>query len=411
MKADLDALMTERGYDAITVTGSAAHNPAMYYLANGVKISDARLVKKRGEPPALVVSAMERDEAAKSGLRVLARETFDPLRILNEEGGDLLRARVRLLERIFTDLGVRGTVATYGREDAGSALAFAQAFNGRQNGVRLVGEFAGTIFDAAWTTKDPAEVRRMRAVGRKTVTVVGNTAEFLQSHRTVEGVLVKSDGAPLTVGDVKREIRRWLVEQNLEHTDDVIFAIGRDAGVPHSHGEDGDRIALGRTIVFDIFPQEAGGGYFFDFTRTWCLGFAPPEVERAYGDVMEVFETTLAALQPNTLSRTYQRRACELFEARGHPTIGSNDKTTKGYTHSLGHGVGLSVHERPAFGDYEGNTDVLLPGCAVTVEPGLYYPDAGGFGVRIEDLVWMNPDTGRPEVLADFPKDLILTSK
>lgn len=412
MKQDLDRLMTERDFDALLVTGPAAHNPVMYYLANGAKVTEhAMAVKRRGEPPVLIVAAMERDEAAKSGLRVVTREQFNPLRILNEVQGDLLAARLRLLQAVFADLGVRGTVALYGREEQGRAVAFAEAFNGRQNGARLVGEFGTSIFDLVWTTKDRDEVERIRAVGRKTMTVLGNTADFLRSHRAAGGVLVTAAGTPLTVGDVKRMIRRWLLDLNLDHPEDFIFAIGRDAGVPHSRGEDGDPIALGKTIILDIFPQEPGGGYYFDVTRTWCLGSAPPEVERAYRDVVDVYQTVSREITANTLCRTYQRRACDLFEAHGHPTVRSDPRTTKGYNHSLGHGVGLSVHERPSFSDYEGNTDVVAPGCVITIEPGLYYPDDGGYGVRVEDTVWINPATGRPEVLAAFPLDLVLPVK
>jgi len=100
-----------------------------------------------------------------------------------------------------------------------------------------------------------------------------------------------------------------------------------------------------------------------------------------------------------------------MFEERGHPHIWSDPRAEEGYIHSLGHGVGLNVHERPSFGDLESNKDTLAPGSVVTIEPGLYYPDDGGFGIRIEDCVWMNPDTGRAEALADFSKELVLPVK
>jgi Xaa-Pro aminopeptidase len=73
----------------------------------------------------------------------------------------------------------------------------------------------------------------------------------------------------------------------------------------------------------------------------------------------------------------------------------------------LGHGVGLMIHERPALSEYEGNTDTLEPGIAITVEPGLYYPDKG-FGVRIEDFLWLNPATNTLETIGEFRKDLVI---
>ncbi len=412
MKADLDRLMAERDFDAIAVSGQASGNPVMYYLSNGARVGEATLlVKKRGEAPVLIIQSMERDEAAKSGLQVIEWSHYNPLRTLNEEGGNRLRATVRNYEAVFGELGVRGRVALYGRQEQGRTMALAYAFNQRESEAHLVGEFSDTIFDAAWTTKDPAEVERIRAVGTKTITVIDNTAEFLKSHRAKDGVLVKKDGSALTIGDVKREIRRWEMEQGLEDPDGVIFAIGRDSGVPHSHGEDADPIALGRTIIYDIFPREAGGGYFFDITRTWCVGFAPPEVEKTYRDVMDTYNTVMAEMKMGDLCRLHQRRTCELFEAQGHPTVGSDPKTNQGYVHSLGHGVGLNVHEAPHFSDFEANTDRIEPGCVVTIEPGLYYPDQGGYGVRMEDCVWMNPATGLFELLGDYPRDLVLPVK
>jgi Xaa-Pro aminopeptidase len=158
--------------------------------------------------------------------------------------------------------------------------------------------------------------------------------------------------------------------------------------------------------VFDIFPCQTGGGYFHDFTRTWCLGYAPDEVQEVYEDVLDVYETVYAAMVPNTPCRDYQVMACELFEGKGHPTVLNNPQTKEGYVHSLAHGVGLAVHEGPSFSHLESNIDQLLPGSVITHEPGLYYPERE-IGVRIEDTVWVRPD-GKLEVLAEYPKDLVL---
>jgi Xaa-Pro aminopeptidase len=84
----------------------------------------------------------------------------------------------------------------------------------------------------------------------------------------------------------------------------------------------------------------------------------------------------------------------------------SDEGITSGYVHSLAHGLGLDVHEAPWFHHNETNQSMLRPGSVITVEPGLYYPDQD-MGVRIEDTAWMRPD-GKPEVLVDFPKDLVL---
>lgn len=411
MKADLDGLMAERGFDALFVTGASLNNPVMYYLANGATVGEgSMLLKKRGEEPVLFVNLMERDEAAKSGLTVVDTGKYDFLNILREAEGNRLLAAIKFREAVFEDMGVTGKVSIYGMSEQGRALVLNNAFNQHQDRVQIVGEYADTIFDAAWTTKDPEEVERIRRVGQRTMSVVGNTADFLRSHRASAGALVKADGHVLTVGDVKREIRRWLNEEGIEDPEGVIFSIGRDAAVGHSSGEEGDPIMLGQTIVYDIFPREAGGGYFFDFTRTWCVGHAPAHVEKAYRDVLDTFNTVVGEMKMGDLCRVQEERTCDLLEERAHPTHRSAPNTQQGYYHSLGHGIGLNVHERPYFGIFEGNTDTLAPNSVVTIEPGVYYPDEpqGGFGIRLEDCVWMNPETGKFEALADYSKELVL---
>jgi Xaa-Pro aminopeptidase len=222
-------------------------------------------------------------------------------------------------------------------------------------------------------------------------------------------MLVKPDGQPLTIGEVKSRINLWLAERGAENPQGTIFAIGRDSGVPHSSGNPTDPLRLGQTIVFDIYPCEEGGGYYHDFTRTWCLGYAPDEAWKLYEDVLSIYNQITHELKINAPYMTYQQRTCELFEGLGHPTVKSNPETQDGYVHSLGHGVGLNIHERPWSGMSAGEADRLAPGAVFTIEPGLYYPDRG-LGVRLENTLWVNPDGGF-EIMADYPMDLVLPLK
>ena len=412
MKSDLDRLMAERNLDALLVTGPSHANPTMYYLVNGAHVGEVTtVIKKRGQPPVIFASGMERDEAARSGLQVIDRAKYDPLKILKAENGNRLRTGARMLGMMLAELGITaGRVSVYGREEQGAAFALWNEFMKVNPGIEIVGEHSDSIVHKARATKDAAEVARIKVLADKTMAVVENTWNFLAGHRAQDGVLMNDGGAPLTVGDVKKMIRQWSMEQNIEHPEDFIFAIGRDAGVPHSRGTDSDPIALGKTIIFDIFPAEAGGGYYFDFTRTWCVGHAPPEVQKVYDEVHEIFNIVSDSMQAGAPCGRYQTLTDEFFQKRGHPTLTTNPQTTEGYVHSLGHGVGLDVHEAPALSDRAGNTDVLEPGAVITVEPGLYYPDKG-FGVRIEDYVWLNSETKTFETIGDFRKDLIIPLK
>ena len=407
MKSDIDHLMQAYNLDAFLVTGSAVHNPAMVYFTGRVHLSRADLIKKQGEVPVLFFNSMERDEAAKTGLATRNPDHYNLQVLLQQTGGDAVRAAILRYCKMFTDLGLTaGRVAVYGMSEVGQIYTILSGVQQHLPGLEFVGEMSDSMLLEAMSTKDDDEVARIRRMGQITTAVVGKTADFLTSQRVKDEILIKADGAPITIGEVKRLIDLWLAELGAENPEGTIFAIGRDAAVPHSAGADEDVIRLGRTIVFDIFPCEKGGGYYYDFTRTWCLGYAPDPVQSLYEDVLAVYRQIMSELKLNAPCRPYQERTCELFETRGHPTIKTKPTTQEGYVHSLGHGVGLHIHERPWFGMNAKEADRLAPGVVVTIEPGLYYPEKE-MSVRLEDTVWVRPD-GQIKALVDYPLDLIL---
>jgi Xaa-Pro aminopeptidase len=148
------------------------------------------------------------------------------------------------------------------------------------------------------------------------------------------------------------------------------------------------------------------GGYYHDMTRTFAIGYAPPELQRAYDDVRAAFAHIISELESGAPTKAYQEMTCAFFEARGHETIGSKHPLEEGYIHSLGHGVGLEIHEDFSFSALKGRDDVIVPGSVFTIEPGLYYPSKG-YGVRIEDTYYCTPD-GEFESLTPFPQDLVI---
>lgn len=407
MKKDLDALMQAHNLDALLVTGPGRHNPAMVYLTGGTHLSSADLIKKRGAEPLLFYNPMERDEAAITGLKTKDLSDYHLPALIKEENGSWIRALAIRYQRMLADQELKsGRIAVFGQQDAGSAYAVFSELQKLMPELTLVGELEDSVLLQAMMTKDENEVARIRHMGQVTVDVVSEVADFLTSQRVRNETLYKIDGEPLTIADVKRRINLWLAERGAENPQGTTFAVGRDAAVPHSAGRPDDVLKLGQTIVFDIYPCEAGGGYYYDFTRTWSLGYATDEAQALYQDVLAVYHQIMSELHVDTLCKQYQQRACEMFEARGHPTIKSEPQTQEGYVHGLGHGVGLYIHERPSFAATSGDADRLLPGAVVTIEPGLYYPQRG-LGVRLEDTVWVSPD-GQMETLAAFPLDLVL---
>jgi Xaa-Pro aminopeptidase len=399
MRSDLDRLMQEANLDALLVVGGSIQNPAMYYFTGGIHLLRGFLIKKRGEAPVLFHPTMEREEAARSGLAVRDLNDFSWNGVLNLAGGERLA-------QVLTSLDVRGRVAVFGRIDVGPLLACLPVLREHLPEVELVTDLAALeVLSRARTTKADDEVERIRRTGRATVEVVGNVADFLTSHRVRNGVLINQHDEILTIGEVKRRINLWLAMRGLDNPEGCIFSIGRDAAIPHSTGLDAAPVETGKTIIFDIFPCEARGGYFYDFTRTWVLGNASDEILAAYHDVAEACQVARRIIHPGLVCGDVQSAVCQFFEARGHATLHSDARTTSGYVHTVGHGVGLDVQELP-FTRPEDTTTCFSPGMVFTIEPGLYYPDRG-LGVRLEDTVWLRPD-GMLETLADYPTDLVL---
>jgi Xaa-Pro aminopeptidase len=401
MKSDIDALMQAKNLNALLVLGDAEHNPPMTYLVGGGHVSHAVLIKKFNEEPLLFCNAMEREEAAKSGLKTVPVRRAPISEFIDNA------------PEFFGEHGVSaGRVGVYGKTDLSEALLLLESLRNAFPAVEFIGESTtDSIFMRAMETKDEKEVARIRKMGKTTTEVVGMVAEYLTACDVrADEILLKDDRTPVTIKDVKGKIALWLAERGAADVEGCIFAIGRDAGFPHSMGTPTDMLRLGQTIVFDIFPGEAGGGYFYDFTRTWSLGYATPEAQKLFDEVRSVYDKVIDNMDLNAGFKDYQILVCEEFNKNGHKTpMHSQGVLTDGYVHSLGHGLGLNVHERPSSRHTDGDDNILKAGVVVTIEPGLYYPEKG-MGVRIEDSYWVRPD-GKIELLAEYPYDFVLPMK
>lgn len=169
---------------------------------------------------------------------------------------------------------------------------------------------------------------------------------------------------------------------------DVIVASGPRSALPH--GVASDRvIGPGEFVTVDF--GAVVDGYHADCTRTVAT---PPVSERhreIYGIVLAAQEAALRGLRPGLTGREADALAREVIAAAGYG---------EAFGHSLGHGVGLAVHEGPTLSPRE--EAVLAAGAVVTVEPGIYL--AGWGGVRIEDLVVLTENGC--ENLTRLPKGL-----
>ena len=165
----------------------------------------------------------------------------------------------------------------------------------------------------------------------------------------------------------------------------TIAAAGANSSLPHARP--GKAKTRKNTVLLIDWGAEVGG-YVGDLTRTFTFGRWQPEIARIYDIVHEALLTGIAAVVPGNTGEEVDAAARGVIERAGEG---------ERFSHSLGHGIGLVVHEQPRLA--KGSDDVLEEGMVVTVEPGVYIPGVGG--VRIEQDVVVRP--GGCEVLSKLP--------
>jgi len=179
MKSDLDTIMQSRNLDAFVVFGNAENNPPMYYLTGGGHVSHATVIKKRGEEPVYFYNDMERDEAAKSGLKMIPFSKYDYNNVLKKANGDLLLASALRYQQMFEEVGVtHGRVGVYGHYDVSTVFGTLNHLQKLMPDIEFIGEAReDSIFLRAMETKDESEVQRIRKMGKITTTVVAKVRE------------------------------------------------------------------------------------------------------------------------------------------------------------------------------------------------------------------------------------------
>lgn len=201
-----------------------------------------------------------------------------------------------------------------------------------------------------------------------------------------------------TEADVSREVRERLVAEGHQAASFAIVGSGPNSASPHH--DPGERvIEPGDPIVLDI-----GGtlsGYGSDITRMlWVTGGDPSrgpsdEFLAIFDLVRRANEAATAAVRPGVECAALDEVARGIIRDGGHGDA---------FIHRLGHGIGLEAHEEPYL--VAGSAEVLAPGHAFSIEPGIYL--AGRFGVRIEDIVVCTADG--PDVLNRAPHDLMVVA-
>jgi Xaa-Pro aminopeptidase len=405
LRNDLDKLMQDYHLDAIVAFGSVS-DPAFNYLTAGSDTGDAMFTKTPGEKANIWLGPLEREGVKNPDFVVHIFDLTLYHRVFSETGSrEKAELEIYLQGLEFLKKGIK-RVAIYGRMEFSFGCLLRNELNKRYPGLEIVDDETPTLVDRLRATKSDGELAKIIEIGQKTSRVMIETRDYIRSHKISENYFIKTDHSPLTVADVKRFTRSKLFEQNLEDVEGMIFAPGKQSIVAHNTGEPDTQILLGVPIIFDLFPRESKG-YYHDATRTWCFGHASDYLLKLYEDVRGCFDFVVNKAAPGICSGNLQELACDYFRERGYPVVNDNPNTVDGYTHSLGHGVGLAVHEPPFMGI--GAKDILSKGNVFAIEPSLIDTNRG-LAVRIEDTFYIDND-GKAVSLTKVPYDLVIPVK
>ena len=266
----------------------------------------------------------------------------------------------------------------------------------RANGIEVIAD--REHFVRRRRVKNPAELAGIRRAQHAAEAGMTAARELLRSAEQQNGDLVL-DGKPLTCERLKMAVEQAFTA-NGAFADEFIVSHGPQTAVGHEMGS--GPIAPDEPVCLDLFPRDRESGCFADMTRVFVVGEPSEELAEYHRLCREALEASVAAVKPGVAGSELHRICSRVFEEHGYPTLLSKqpgEVLKDGFYHSLGHGVGLEVHEDPALGRGPGE---LVAGDVIAVEPGLYRHGYGG--CRLEDLVLVTEDGA--EVLTDYPYDL-----
>ena len=348
--------LQSEGLDAILVTRLVN----VRYLSGFTGSNAALLIRADDDTPVLATDGRYRTQAA--------QQVSDAEIVIDRACGPFLAGRAASLG--VRRLGFESHVVTVDGFDSLTKAA------GDVEVIRA----AGTV-EALREVKDAGEVALLRLACEAADAALAD--------------LVERGG--LRPGRTEREVGRELESLMRDHGADgpsfeSIVAAGANSAIPHHRPTDAV-LTAGDFVKIDFGALVCG--YHSDMTRTFVLAPAAQWQLDLYELVAASQRAGREAVRPGVALREVDAASRQVIADAGY---------AENFTHGLGHGVGLEIHEAPGINAAAAGT--LLAGSAVTVEPGIYLPDRGG--VRIEDTLVVCETT--PDLLTQFPKELAILS-
>ena len=373
----------------VLIIGASERSPELRHEIP-IGVPDEFLYVERDGDRHAVVTAFEIPRIAELGLdlQVHPPEAFGRDERL-AAGRTPAEAEEEVWVRACRELGVRDAVAPW-------TFPLSVADRLREAGIDVRAD--RDFFTARRRVKSAAELEGIRSAQRAADAGMSVAARLL-AEADPSGDVLRLDGEPLTCERIRAEVERAFSERGAA-ADAIIVSHGAQTAIGHEEGH--GPIAPGEPVVLDLFPFDRSSGCYADMTRAFVVGEIAEELRTYQRLCREALERALDAIRPGVEGRELHRLVCELFHEHGYPTQLSKapgEVLENGFFHSLGHGVGLEVHEEPSLGRGGGP---LLAGDVVAVEPGLYRSGFGG--VRLEDIVLVTDDGH--ENLGSFPYEL-----
>ncbi|HLD56033.1 MAG TPA: Xaa-Pro peptidase family protein [Candidatus Omnitrophota bacterium] len=242
--------------------------------------------------------------------------------------------------------------------------------------------------------KTKKEIEAIAQSIRHTERAIAKAVEVLKKSK-IKGRYIYYQRRKLTSEMIKQVLNVSLMESGCiaAHT---IVSSGKRCVDPHDQGS--GPLLANESIIMDVFPRSTETRYFADITRTFVKGKASEKLKKMYRAVLAAQNIAFKRIKNGVDGSKIHEAVMHYFEGLGFKT-GEMGGRMQGFFHGTGHGLGLDIHEPPRISL---GRDILKAGEVVTVEPGLYYLDAGG--VRIEDDVVVTKTGCRN--LVKFPKFL-----